>query len=236
MRLLGTEFLDRQPVLEVGIGTGRIGLPLAASGVRLLGVDLSPSMLARLRRNAADLGVAPPPVAIADATRLPFDADAFGGAFVVHVLHLISDWRTAVAEMVRVVRAGGVVLFDLGGGSTAPGREIRARFEQELGAEAIANLGVQWGRARLDGLMADLGARRRPFPQVSLVERTPLADHFRMIADGRLSWTWRIPEADRRAAVDVVRAWAEDRFGDLEIARPVRRRTRIRAYDVVAKT
>jgi len=35
--------------LELGIGTGRIALPLAQRGVRVKGIDLSPSMVARLR-------------------------------------------------------------------------------------------------------------------------------------------------------------------------------------------
>ena len=35
--------------LELGIGTGRIALPLHARGVRVSGIDLSPDMLARLR-------------------------------------------------------------------------------------------------------------------------------------------------------------------------------------------
>ena len=36
------------PTLEIGIGTGRVALPLVASGQRLVGVDLSFAMLARL--------------------------------------------------------------------------------------------------------------------------------------------------------------------------------------------
>src|SRR5262249_17044933 len=36
--------------LELGIGTGRIALPLAARGVRVAGIDLSPDMVAQLRR------------------------------------------------------------------------------------------------------------------------------------------------------------------------------------------
>src|ERR1700681_2993742 len=35
--------------LEMGIGTGRIALPLAARGVRLHGIDASVAMVARLR-------------------------------------------------------------------------------------------------------------------------------------------------------------------------------------------
>ena len=47
------EFLTRLagdgPVLELAIGTGRIGLPLAARGVRVAGIEISPAMAARLR-------------------------------------------------------------------------------------------------------------------------------------------------------------------------------------------
>ena len=45
--------------LELGIGTGRIGLPLARRGVRVHGIDLSTAMVARLRAKpgAEDVGV-----------------------------------------------------------------------------------------------------------------------------------------------------------------------------------
>ena len=47
------EFLGRArcggPALELAIGTGRIALPLAATGVRVDGIDLSPHMVAKLR-------------------------------------------------------------------------------------------------------------------------------------------------------------------------------------------
>ncbi|HJZ80659.1 MAG TPA: class I SAM-dependent methyltransferase [Pyrinomonadaceae bacterium] len=39
--------------LELGIGTGRIALPLAARGVKVYGVDVAPSMVARLRAKPA---------------------------------------------------------------------------------------------------------------------------------------------------------------------------------------
>lgn len=37
------------PVLELGIGTGRLALPLAARGLDVRGIDASPAMVARLR-------------------------------------------------------------------------------------------------------------------------------------------------------------------------------------------
>ena len=38
------------PVLELAVGTGRIAVPLAASGIDVTGVDTDPAMLARARR------------------------------------------------------------------------------------------------------------------------------------------------------------------------------------------
>src|ERR687891_388196 len=45
--------------LELGIGTGRIALPLAQRGVRVHGIDLSEAMVARLREKpgSEDIGV-----------------------------------------------------------------------------------------------------------------------------------------------------------------------------------
>jgi SAM-dependent methyltransferase len=45
--------------LELGIGTGRIALPLSRRGVRVHGIDLSPAMAARLRAKAGaeDVGL-----------------------------------------------------------------------------------------------------------------------------------------------------------------------------------
>ena len=42
-------------VLEVGIGTGRIAIPLAAAGAHVAGIDIAPAMLARLRAKRPDL-------------------------------------------------------------------------------------------------------------------------------------------------------------------------------------
>lgn len=54
------------PVLELGIGTGRVALPLAARGVEVHGVDASTAMVERLR---AKPGGADLPVVIGDFAR-----------------------------------------------------------------------------------------------------------------------------------------------------------------------
>ena len=43
------DLADGRPALELGIGTGRVALPLAARGLRVHGIDLSRAMVARLR-------------------------------------------------------------------------------------------------------------------------------------------------------------------------------------------
>jgi SAM-dependent methyltransferase len=56
------------PALELGIGTGRIALPLAARGIHVEGIDISPAMIAQLR---ARPGGAQIPVAIGDFAGVP---------------------------------------------------------------------------------------------------------------------------------------------------------------------
>jgi SAM-dependent methyltransferase len=47
------------PVLELGIGTGRVAVPLAQRGLRVHGIDLSPDMVEKLQEKpeAAEIGV-----------------------------------------------------------------------------------------------------------------------------------------------------------------------------------
>jgi SAM-dependent methyltransferase len=46
------------PVVELGVGTGRIAVPTAAAGIRVIGVDSSPAMLGVCREQAELAGVA----------------------------------------------------------------------------------------------------------------------------------------------------------------------------------
>lgn len=91
-------------VLDVGAGTGNVVTKVAAP-VRIA-VDLSPAMLARLR--AKDGGVRSV-VALADA--LPFRDGCFDLVVTYSTLHHLHDW-SALAEMRRAVRPGGLVLLD----------------------------------------------------------------------------------------------------------------------------
>jgi SAM-dependent methyltransferase len=111
--MLAAELADRPPCLEIGVGTGRIALPLRRRGVRLAGMDISGAMLRRLVANAGE--ASPMPLLRADAARLPLAAGSFGSVLAVHVLHLIPDWRVAVDDALRVLRPGGTLIASFPG-------------------------------------------------------------------------------------------------------------------------
>lgn len=46
------------PVVELGVGAGRIAIPIACAGVEVIGVDVSEAMMAEGKRRAAEAGVA----------------------------------------------------------------------------------------------------------------------------------------------------------------------------------
>jgi ubiquinone/menaquinone biosynthesis C-methylase UbiE len=108
-RLLGSGHLGR--VLDVGCGTGYLGLGLAAAGQvdDLHLVDLSPGMLARAGANADGLGVRATFVR-ASATTLPYPDATFDAVVSRGVLHHLHDVPAALREWRRVVRPGGPVL------------------------------------------------------------------------------------------------------------------------------
>ena len=92
-------------ILDVGIGTGRIAVPLINLGADMIGVDLSLKMMAKLRQKQPTVRIAQ-----ADAAQLPFPAPTFDAALTTHVLHLIGPWREALHEFKRVIKPGGVYI------------------------------------------------------------------------------------------------------------------------------
>jgi len=205
---------DAAPVLEVGVGTGQVAIPLREAGLDVVGLDLSRPMLERLR-NKTDGGVSVP-VVEGDATLMPFRDETFGGAYVRWVLHLIQDWRRVVHETARVVRSGGRFLVSLGsyGGAQA---EIQARFAAVTGVPNHP-VGLAWdGWHQLDETVTGLGGEKLPDVTFADRDRDDLEHFVRGIEANRYSWTWAVTDAAARAeAAADVRAWAEERWGPLD--------------------
>jgi SAM-dependent methyltransferase len=232
IELLTGQLDERGSVLEVGVGTGQIALPLHEAGIPVIGLDLARAMMSKLVEKAG--GRSPLPLVQADATAMPFHDDAFGAAYLRWVLHLIPAWRAALAEIGRVVRPGGVVLAALGayGG---PRSEIQQRFADLTGV-SLEPPGLTWaGYETLDEAMAELGFTPRDLPPFTEVERDRLDTFIEGIANDRYSWTWKVDDRElfRRAAADV-RRWAEERYGPLHLVPPEEYESVWRAYDALA--
>jgi ubiquinone/menaquinone biosynthesis C-methylase UbiE len=203
--LLAGELAGRAACLEIGVGTGRMALPLHRRGVPLIGADIAEAMLTRLVDNAG--GQSPFPLLLADAGRLPLADGSVDAVFAAHVLHLLPHWQDAVDEVVRVLRPGGVFLVDFGGGTPAPwspgAHEVLARH-------GVAK--VRPGVSDADKVSRHLGDRvtmRRLAPITLSVPRTfgeDITGWERQI----YSWTWSYPAETMTEAVADVRAWAAD--------------------------
>jgi SAM-dependent methyltransferase len=173
----------------------------------------------------------PFPLVLADATRLPFADDRFGGAVVRHVLHLVPEWRRVISELIRVVSSSGVVLESRGDIPVA-WREATDRFKSLAGEPSFVRGLESWHPGAVDQAFAEHGARSRSLPRITEHVARSLGTFLDQMADGLHSWTWEIPEAERRGAAADVRAWALQRFGTLDP--PDAREVAIewRAYDL----
>jgi SAM-dependent methyltransferase len=111
-KALGHEPRRYGRALEIGAGTGYFSLNLLRAGVirEAVATDISPGMLDRLERSAAELGLAVE-TAACDASELPFDTDSFDLVFGHAVLHHLPDLTAAFGEFRRVLRPGGIVAF-----------------------------------------------------------------------------------------------------------------------------
>lgn len=205
-----------RPVLEIGVGTGQLAVPLRAREVPVVGIDLSASMMTKLRAKPGGDAVA---LVRGDATRLPFGEGAFAGAYARWVLHLIPNWLDAIRELDRVVGPEGSVAVEPGG-ETGIFAEIHRRFVEVLGDRALMPGMDPLDRdAVLDAAMAGIGRPLTQVLEVAYDRPVRLAEYFDRIPAKEWSWTWSVPDGELAAAVPQVRAWAGERW-DLDAPQP----------------
>ena len=111
--------------LELGAGTGYFTLHLLAAGVvrEAVATDIAPGMVRVLEANARRMGLSVE-TAACPAEQLPFEDASFDLVLGHAILHHIPDLTRAFAEMRRVLRPGGTVLF--AGEPSARGDRIAA--------------------------------------------------------------------------------------------------------------
>jgi phosphatidylethanolamine/phosphatidyl-N-methylethanolamine N-methyltransferase len=160
-------------VLEIGVGTG-ISLPHYDAKHRLVGIDLSPDMLARAAKKAKKLANVES-LHEMDASNLAFGEASFDTAVAMFVITVVPDPQRVLAEMIRVVRPGGRVVL-LSHFSVEKG--WRARLEQLI-APFSAKIGF-----RPNFRVAEVLGR----PGLKLLERREIraGDHFTLLVFERL--------------------------------------------------
>jgi SAM-dependent methyltransferase len=171
--------------LELGIGTGRIALPLAQRGVRVHGIDLSPDMVAQLRTKPGGEAI---PVAIGDfaTTKL---GETFSLAYLV--FNTINNLTTQDAQVACFENAaghlepGGCFVIEVGAPSAEPLR-VFDLSEEHVGVdeyEAATQRLVSHHFTLVDGRWERLSV---PFRSVSPAELDLMA----RIAGMRLRERW----------------------------------------------
>jgi ubiquinone/menaquinone biosynthesis C-methylase UbiE len=202
-------------LLEIGVGTGRIAIPLASAGYHYTGADISSAMMQRLRQQL------PAHVMVdllrADATALPLRDACMDGAISVHVLHLIAGWERAVAELRRVLRQGGTLA--LGFNITANQSDSEAIREHwrmivaELGGDT-RRPGVRNEEA--DALLQQIFGPPRREILASWEQHETIRERLDQLATRTTSDTWQLPDAILHESLRRVEQWARDTYGDLE--------------------
>jgi ubiquinone/menaquinone biosynthesis C-methylase UbiE len=92
-------------ILECGTGTGLLLERMARFARSAKGIDLSPGMLAHATARGLD-------VREASVTRIPFADESFDVVCAFKVLAHVPEIETALAEMARVTRRGGVIVAE----------------------------------------------------------------------------------------------------------------------------
>jgi SAM-dependent methyltransferase len=99
-----------ETVLDLGSGAGNdvfIARHEVGPAGRVIGVDMTPDMIARARANAAKLGFANVEFRLGEIERLPVDPGEVDVIISNCVLNLVPDKAAAFAQMARALRPGG---------------------------------------------------------------------------------------------------------------------------------
>jgi ubiquinone/menaquinone biosynthesis C-methylase UbiE len=219
-------------LLELGVGTGRIALPIieAGTGYRYTGIDLSARMMDVLRAKLRDIPSAAERVMLVegDIMNLPFANGNFDAVLTTHVYHLVADRARVAVESARVLARPGVLLNGRDETPDGGGRqEVMAVWDDILRALGWRRPDV--GRHASNERVAE--EWRRLGATVDEIEgpewettRTP-AQEVASMAKRQWSGTWVVPDAIFDAAIARLRAWATEHYG-AALDTPVPRRRR----------
>ena len=162
------------PVVELGVGTGRIAVPIAAEGISVIGIDSSAGMLEVCRERARLAGVGDRlDLRLGDLRRPPVDPPVELAICPFRsFLHLESeaDRRGALEEVFRLLAPGGRLAFDVFTPGQDDVEETHGRWlEREPGIFERALWDQE--QRRLDPLGARGGVRDHHVARLGLARR-----------------------------------------------------------------
>ena len=180
--------------LELGIGTGRVALPLAARGVEVHGIDASPAMVEQLR---AKPGGAALPITIGDMAEVPVDGD-FALVFVVFntffQLYSQDAQLRCFANVAAHLRPGGRFLIH----TFVPDTSLVEAGEHLAVKEASLD------RVRLDASVFDAHEQRLDTTQVRITESGVRLVHAKL----RFAWPPELDLMGKLAGLTLEHRWA----------------------------
>lgn len=215
--------------LDAGVGTGRFAAPLAQRfPTQTIGVDIAPAMMRHVQTKAPSGSLS---LAQADLQQMPFRHGVFAGALLVHILHLIEDWKVVLRELHRVLLPHSGILF-LGGEQGSRSLLVdfyyqRARARQvltpSLGTVGIAQTLAFLRRPERDG---GAGAHVTLLETSNLVwQRTlPIAQTLDALERRTYSQMWDIPDEAHQELLLETRHYAAQTFPRSNAAEALRSR------------
>jgi len=101
-------FEPPQRILDAGCGTAQLSVPLMRAGHHVVGVDIAEAMLRRARAKVQPGWHGT--FIQADVRRLAFPTGCFDAVVVSKLFQHVGGWPTAVDELRRVTRDGGLFM------------------------------------------------------------------------------------------------------------------------------
>ena len=202
-------------MLEIGVGTGRIALPLAKYVGQVYGLDLSPAMMLRLRSKQSG---EPIYLAQGDATRLPYPEHEFDAVIGVHILHLIPNWQGVITEIARVLKPDAPFI-QCWSKNNDIFKTLWSAWRSAVPDNEAADIGLSWDKN--EGTLQAMGWRVDEAQTFDYTYSRRPQDFVHQLENRVWSRTWRISDKSLAAGIEAVKTVVARDYPDAAVEIPV---------------